>query len=224
MCTRKWFQVISGGFITCLFLVFSMTSTALAAQVMKSAPKVAPTQVAPPATQMVAATPDVFVKSIEIVPAQPKAGESFEVRIELFNKGNMATGPNQKCLVSIEPDTFTPAPFPVEGSIAPNQAKLIIKKYVFMEPGNHTVQARPIPGPSNAVIKPFVVAPTATSTQPEPAGKQLESGGTPGMNKSIRAEDEEEVQNRKLHPGVIKHFDPQPEPPGKEKLVVPTQY
>jgi hypothetical protein len=209
-----------------LLLAMFLTSSALAAPLVKPQVAPSPAKIATPVmAPSVAAIPDVFVKNIQLVPAQPKVGENFEVHIELFNKGKGVTGPGQKCLVSIVPETFTPDPFLIEGSIAPNQSKLIVKKHVLSTAGDYTVQARPIPGPSNAVIKPFVVVPTAISTQPEPAGKQLGSGGTLGGDKSTKAEEEEEILTKKLLlPGTIKKFDPQPEPPGKESLTVPIQY
>jgi hypothetical protein len=184
---------MSCGFVIGLFLSLTPTTGALAAQVIKSAPKVAPTQVAPPATQMVAAIPDVFVKNIQIIPAQPKVGEYFEVRVELFNKGKGATGPGQKYILGIAPGGGNSGPFPLEGIIAPNQSHFIVKKYVFMEAGDYAVAVRPVPGPSDSDIKPFKVV-KAISASPTPAGSQAISSKQlqpPGETGGVKVQPEQ---------------------------------
>ncbi len=199
------------GWLLGLLLVLSLASFAIAAPVSQQAPRATP-KLTPATAPLVVARPDVVVKNIQVVPAQPKTGEYFEVRIELINQGKAATGPGQQCIIDIEPSGFTPAPSPVQGIITPNKSFFLVKKYVFMEAGNYKVLARPIPGPKNAVVKPFTVVLAATGSQPAPVPQLMEGVGTSGGNNSSGAGGE--AQTGKLqNPGTIRHFDPQPEPP-----------
>ena len=146
-----------------LFQATALATVAAAASAVTTAPKLAPKQpatVVPGAVPMVAAPADVIVKSIRIVPVQPKAGDSFEIHVELFNKGKGSTGPGQQYSLGIEPLAgWDSGPHPLEGVIAPNKSMVIIRKLVISSAGNYRVLARPAPGPDTPEIKQFVVAP-----------------------------------------------------------------
>jgi hypothetical protein len=115
--------------------------------------------------------PEVVVQSVQINPAQPKAGQSLDLKTVLWNKGTAPTGTDQKYTArftsqSGSPVLWSPGPYPVGQVIQPNQLVTLTKQFEIKTAGNYEVLVKAEPGSGEKKVS-FTVLPV-TSVIPKP--------------------------------------------------------
>jgi hypothetical protein len=111
------------------------------------------------------------VQSVQINPAQPKAGQSFDMKIVLWNKGTAPTGTDQKYTARFTPQSgspvlWSPGPYPVGQVVQPNQSVTLTKQFKIKAAGNYQVSVKAEPGSGEKKVS-FTVLPV-TSVIPKP--------------------------------------------------------